>query len=139
MERGGRTPLAPGAVTGISGPVGRYGCGPLSRRNQGEAEIPSDFRARMLVRDDRESTKYRAAPNDCGFFFFNYWTQTKTHPKHILRQNFGGPHRCHRFRCCFSLLFRHLLFLYIYIYFLMHLLFFVRQRENDSFEGALDG
>lgn len=116
MERGGRTFLAPGAVTGISGPVGRCGCGPLSRRNQGEAEIPSDFRARMLVRDDRESTKYRGAPNDCGFFFFNCWAQTKTHPKHILRQNFGGPHRCHRFRC-FSLLFRHLLFLYIYMYF----------------------
>ena len=68
VELGGQTPLAPGAVTGSSGAFVPWGCGPTLRRNQRQAEIPSDFRVRMLVRVDRG--KYRGAPNDCGFYFF---------------------------------------------------------------------
>ena len=68
VERGGQTPLAPGAVTGASGVLDRWGCGPSLRSNQREAEIPRDFRVRMLVRVDKG--KYRGAPNDCGVFFF---------------------------------------------------------------------
>lgn len=54
VQRAGRTPLPGGAVTGI-GAAGRRGCSLPAPGNQGEAEEPSDFKARMLELE-REST-----------------------------------------------------------------------------------
>lgn len=68
-ERGAWRPDAPlsRVVTGAPGGLGRGAVPFSSRRNQGEAKLPCDFRARMLVRFDRG--KYPVPLND-GFFFF---------------------------------------------------------------------
>jgi hypothetical protein len=69
-------PGGPGQARGL----GRSGCRLPLRGDQGEAEMPTDFRARMLGRVD--GGKYRGALNDWGFIlFFNTTTRPKTHPE----------------------------------------------------------